>query len=72
MSLVWHQCVLKVTHKGLCKQRRRKENTESNVTEHMLKQQSKENTDRVILGQETKQGMLLVHLLRLSCVATPR
>ena len=34
-----------VTHKGLCKQWRRKENTESNVTEHMLKQQSKENTD---------------------------
>ena len=75
-SSVWHHCVLEVTarHEGPRKQWRNKGNMKSNMTEHatLLKQQSKENTDRVSPGQKIEQGVLLLQLLRLSCIATLR
>ena len=44
--LIWHYRVVAVACEGPCKQRRRNENVESNMTEHtaLLKQQPEQRT----------------------------
>jgi len=60
---IWHYRVVEVACEGLCKQQRKNENIESNMTERtaLLKQQPEQkNTNLVSLEQKIEQGMLLM------------
>ena len=67
---------LKVTREGpqqtMDGKRNIERSTEHDRACHAAETAEQKNIDRVSPGQTVDQGVLLVQLLRLSCVATPR